>query len=139
MLRLRSGQANPQRGRRPRCQVTRRLKTGDLMGSSESVKGVSAREQCPRRCRSKVRLLWRARNDGKVGIGAFKTLDLTDVVWHRLRSETDHERRAALVCLLTAALAAKARRQSLAKRKAAATVVIGPERQVRVRREFHLQ
>jgi hypothetical protein len=34
-------------------------------------------------------------------------LDLPDVVLHRLRSETDHELRAALICLLTAALAAK--------------------------------
>jgi len=34
-----------------------------------------------------------------------KTLDLPDEVWHRLRSETDHELRAALICLLTAALA----------------------------------
>jgi hypothetical protein len=29
----------------------------------------------------------------------------TDVLWQRLRSETDHELRAALICLLTAALA----------------------------------
>ncbi len=36
-----------------------------------------------------------------------RNLDLPDVVWHRLRSETDHELRAALICLLTAALAAK--------------------------------
>jgi hypothetical protein len=34
-------------------------------------------------------------------------LDLPDVVWNRLRSETDHELRAALICLLTAALASK--------------------------------
>jgi hypothetical protein len=34
-------------------------------------------------------------------------LDLPDEVGHRLRSETDHELRAALICLLTAALAAK--------------------------------
>ena len=46
-------------------------------------------------------------NAGKIGIGESKTLDLPDVVWHRLRSETDHELRAALICLLTAALAAK--------------------------------
>jgi hypothetical protein len=36
-----------------------------------------------------------------------KSLDLPDAVWHRLRFETDHELRAALICLLTAALAAK--------------------------------
>ena len=30
-----------------------------------------------------------------------KSLDLPDVVWHRSRSETDHELRAALICLLT--------------------------------------
>jgi hypothetical protein len=34
-----------------------------------------------------------------------KNLDLPDVVWHRLRTEADHELRAALICLLTAALA----------------------------------
>ena len=47
-----------------------------------------------------------------------ESLGLPNVVWHRLRSETDHELRAALICLLTAALAA-ARRQSSAKLKAA--------------------
>jgi hypothetical protein len=50
------------------------------------------------------------RTDGynrEAGVGAAKTLDLPDVVWHRLRSETDHELRAALICLLTAALASK--------------------------------
>jgi hypothetical protein len=36
-----------------------------------------------------------------------KSLDLPDEVWHRLCTETDHELRAALICLLTAALAAK--------------------------------
>jgi hypothetical protein len=36
-----------------------------------------------------------------------ENLDLPDAVWHRLQSETDHELRAALICLLTAALAAK--------------------------------
>ena len=36
-----------------------------------------------------------------------KSLELPDVVWHRLRSETDHELLAALICLLTAALADK--------------------------------
>jgi hypothetical protein len=36
-----------------------------------------------------------------------ENLDLPDVVWHSLRSETDHELRAALMCLLTAALADK--------------------------------
>jgi hypothetical protein len=34
-------------------------------------------------------------------------LYLPDEVWHRLRTETDHELRAALICLLTAALAAQ--------------------------------
>jgi hypothetical protein len=34
-------------------------------------------------------------------------LDLPDEVWHRLRLERHHELRAALICLLTAALAAK--------------------------------
>ena len=34
-------------------------------------------------------------------------LDLPADVWRRLRSETDHELRAALVCLLTAAVAAQ--------------------------------
>jgi hypothetical protein len=34
-------------------------------------------------------------------------LDLPPVVWNRLRLETDHELRAALICLLTAALTAK--------------------------------
>jgi hypothetical protein len=36
-----------------------------------------------------------------------ENLDLPDVVWHRLRTETDHELRSALICLLTAALADK--------------------------------
>ena len=36
-----------------------------------------------------------------------KSLDLPDVVWRRLRSETDHDLRAAIICLLTAALADK--------------------------------
>jgi hypothetical protein len=35
-----------------------------------------------------------------------KNLDLPEVVWNRLRSEANHELRAALICLLTAALAA---------------------------------
>jgi hypothetical protein len=35
-----------------------------------------------------------------------KNLHLPDLVWQRLRFETDHELRAALICLLTAALAA---------------------------------
>jgi hypothetical protein len=35
-----------------------------------------------------------------------KSLDLPDVVWHRLRSETDHGLSGALICVLTAALAA---------------------------------
>lgn len=36
-----------------------------------------------------------------------QVLDLPAEVWRRLRSETDHELRAALICLLTAALAAQ--------------------------------
>jgi hypothetical protein len=36
-----------------------------------------------------------------------RNLDLLDVVWNRLQSETNHELRAALICLVTAALAAK--------------------------------
>ena len=45
-----------------------------------------------------------------VGIGRLesvlsKTLGLPGVVWCRLRFETNHELRAALICLLTAALA----------------------------------
>jgi predicted nuclease with RNAse H fold len=36
-----------------------------------------------------------------------KGLDLPDEVWRRLSAETDHELRAALVCLLTAAFAAQ--------------------------------
>jgi hypothetical protein len=34
-------------------------------------------------------------------------LELPDVVWQRLRSEANHEKRAALICLLTAGLAEK--------------------------------
>jgi len=36
-----------------------------------------------------------------------KSLYLPDEVWRHLRSETDHELRAALICLLTAVLAAQ--------------------------------
>jgi hypothetical protein len=36
-----------------------------------------------------------------------KSLRLSDEVWRRLESERDHELRAALICLLTAALAAR--------------------------------
>jgi hypothetical protein len=36
-----------------------------------------------------------------------RNLDLPDVVWASLRSEANHEKRAALICLLTAALAEK--------------------------------
>jgi hypothetical protein len=36
-----------------------------------------------------------------------KVLELPQEVWRRLSSETDHELRAALICLLTAALAAQ--------------------------------
>jgi hypothetical protein len=34
-------------------------------------------------------------------------VDLPEAVWRRLRVETDHALRAALICLLTAALAAQ--------------------------------
>jgi hypothetical protein len=44
---------------------------------------------------------------GRLESALSKTLDLPDEVWCRLRSETDHELRAALICLLTAALASK--------------------------------
>ncbi|HEY0791493.1 MAG TPA: hypothetical protein VGD78_10560 [Chthoniobacterales bacterium] len=33
------------------------------------------------------------------------SVDLPEAVWHRLRLETDHELRAALICLLTAVFA----------------------------------
>ncbi len=36
-----------------------------------------------------------------------QAVHLRDEVWHQLRSHTDHELRAALVCLLTAAFAAQ--------------------------------
>ena len=58
-----------------------------------------------------------------------ENLALPDVVWQRLRSETDHELRAALICLLTAALADEVRPQSLAKLRrvvlASAVVIVG--------------
>jgi hypothetical protein len=44
---------------------------------------------------------------GKLRSLLSKSLVLPDVVWHRLRSEANHEKRAALICLLTAALAEK--------------------------------
>jgi hypothetical protein len=44
---------------------------------------------------------------GRLESALSENLDLPDVVWHRLRSETDHELRAALICLLTTALADK--------------------------------
>jgi hypothetical protein len=44
---------------------------------------------------------------GRLKLLLSESLDLPDVVWHRLRTETDHELRAALICLLTAALADK--------------------------------
>src|ERR1700680_2839025 len=44
---------------------------------------------------------------GRLESSLSKSLNLPDVVWYRLRSETDHELRAALICLLTAALAVK--------------------------------
>ena len=36
-----------------------------------------------------------------------RNLELPSAVWRHLRTETDHEQRAALVCLLTAAFAAQ--------------------------------
>lgn len=44
---------------------------------------------------------------GKLESALSQMLDLPVVVWCRLKSETDHELRAALICLLTAALAAR--------------------------------
>lgn len=44
---------------------------------------------------------------GKLELALSNTLKLPDEVWRRLKSETNHELRAALVCLLTAALAAR--------------------------------
>jgi len=48
----------------------------------------------------------RAVGAGRVTSTLSKRLDLPGEVWGRLAAETDHERRAALVCLLTAAFAA---------------------------------
>jgi hypothetical protein len=45
--------------------------------------------------------------NGKAGIAAVEKLGSARHVWNRLRSETDHELRAALIYLLTAALAEK--------------------------------
>jgi hypothetical protein len=42
---------------------------------------------------------------GRLEHALSKALILPDKVWHHLNSETDHEVRAALICLLTAALA----------------------------------
>jgi hypothetical protein len=44
---------------------------------------------------------------GKLELILSKKLDLPDKLWVRLRTEKDHELRAALICLLTAALAAQ--------------------------------
>jgi hypothetical protein len=44
---------------------------------------------------------------GKLESTLSKCMELPDKVWRRLRSERDHELRAALICLLTAALAAR--------------------------------
>jgi hypothetical protein len=49
----------------------------------------------------------RAVGTGRLRPTLSNAVDLPDEVWHMLGSETDHERRAALVCLLTAAFAAK--------------------------------
>jgi hypothetical protein len=43
----------------------------------------------------------------KCGLILSKKLDMPDELWVRLRAEKDHELRAALICLLTAALAAQ--------------------------------
>jgi hypothetical protein len=44
---------------------------------------------------------------GRLESALSKSLELPDEIWRRLISETDHELRAALICLLTAALAAQ--------------------------------
>jgi hypothetical protein len=44
---------------------------------------------------------------GRLEIILSKKLDVPDELWGRLRTEKDHELRAALICLLTAALAAQ--------------------------------
>jgi hypothetical protein len=44
---------------------------------------------------------------GKLESILSKNLELPDELWLRLRAEKDHEQRAALICLLTAALAAQ--------------------------------
>lgn len=49
----------------------------------------------------------RAVETGRLSSTLSKELDLPSEVWRKLSAETDHERRAALVCLLTAAFAAK--------------------------------
>ena len=49
----------------------------------------------------------RAVETGRLGSTLSKELDLPGEVWRRLSAEIDHERRAALICLLTAAFAAQ--------------------------------
>ena len=44
---------------------------------------------------------------GRLELTLSKKLDMSDEFWGRLRTEKDHELRAALICLLTAALAAQ--------------------------------
>ena len=44
---------------------------------------------------------------GKLETALSKSIEWPHEVWRRLWSERDHELRAALICLLTAALAAK--------------------------------
>jgi Protein of unknown function (DUF429) len=46
---------------------------------------------------------------GRLELLLSKKLDMPDEFWVRLRTEKDHELRAALICLLTAALAAQGR------------------------------
>jgi hypothetical protein len=44
---------------------------------------------------------------GRLESALSQGLDMPDELWVRLRTEKDHELRAALICLLTAALAAQ--------------------------------
>jgi hypothetical protein len=58
--------------------------------------------------RAPLRLAIRAnRNCRKVRTHTITLVGLTPDVWHKARSEANHEQRAALICLLTAGLAAQ--------------------------------